>query len=222
GADTNICPGTTLTLGNPFSSSTWLWNTGSGLSSIDVTTAGLYTAQITNSCGTGSASINVGIEPAAVPSFTYNDVLLGVIFTNTSTGATTWSWDFGDGSTSTEQHPDHVYTNGGVYTVTLTVTGPCGTEVYTEQIEVGVTGVEEHGFAFNIIPNPATENVRIESSEVMNGGNVEIIDATGRVIFSSNQSGNIMNINVSQFEAGTYFVRITNADKFGVQKLVVR
>lgn len=31
-------------------------------------------------------------------------------------------WDFGDGETSTEEHPTHVYTNPGIYTVSLTVT----------------------------------------------------------------------------------------------------
>jgi PKD repeat protein len=34
---------------------------------------------------------------------------------------TSWFWDFGDGETSTEQNPDHVYSNTGVYSVSLTV-----------------------------------------------------------------------------------------------------
>jgi len=34
----------------------------------------------------------------------------------------TWQWDFGDGNTSNEQNPTHIYTNVGNYTVTLTVT----------------------------------------------------------------------------------------------------
>ncbi len=33
-----------------------------------------------------------------------------------------WLWDFGDGSTSTQQNPTHIYTKPGIYTVTLTVT----------------------------------------------------------------------------------------------------
>ncbi len=50
---------------------------------------------------------------------------LGVQFTDTSTGSVTgWHWDFGDGSTSTQQNPLHTYTTAGTYDVVLTVTGP--------------------------------------------------------------------------------------------------
>ena len=49
-------------------------------------------------------------------------------FTDTSTGPITgWLWDFGDGTTSSAQHPTHTYTTPGTYTVTLTVFGEGGT-----------------------------------------------------------------------------------------------
>jgi PKD repeat protein len=47
---------------------------------------------------------------------------LTVSFSDTSAGAPdSWSWDFGDGTTSTDQHPTHTYTNPGTYDVSLTV-----------------------------------------------------------------------------------------------------
>ncbi|MDM7998888.1 MAG: PKD domain-containing protein [Dehalococcoidia bacterium] len=51
-------------------------------------------------------------------------------FTDGSTGGVTpltYSWDFGDGSTSTEQNPEHEYSSAGTYTVSLTVTDAVGT-----------------------------------------------------------------------------------------------
>ena len=46
-------------------------------------------------------------------------------FTSTSTGAiSTFAWSFGDGTTSSAENPAHVYSAAGVYTVSLTVTGP--------------------------------------------------------------------------------------------------
>jgi PKD repeat protein len=49
---------------------------------------------------------------------------LTVDFRNaSSTDVTSWSWDFGDGTTSDETNPTHVYNRGGAYTVSLTVTG---------------------------------------------------------------------------------------------------
>jgi PKD repeat protein len=49
---------------------------------------------------------------------------LGVQFVDQSDGGTpdSWLWDFGDGTTSTEQHPRHVYRETGTYDVTLQIT----------------------------------------------------------------------------------------------------
>ena len=50
-----------------------------------------------------------------------------VHFSDESEGKiTSWKWDFGDGKTSTEQHPQHVYEKPGLYIVTLYVEGPAG------------------------------------------------------------------------------------------------
>lgn len=46
---------------------------------------------------------------------------LKVSFTDESTGSpTSWNWDFGDGTNSTEKDPVHTYKSSGQYTVTLT------------------------------------------------------------------------------------------------------
>ena len=63
-----------------------------------------------------------------------------VSFTNTSANANTYSWDFGDGTNSTETNPAHDYVNLGVYTVSLIAdAGVCGSETktYTNLILVG-------------------------------------------------------------------------------------
>jgi PKD repeat protein len=56
-------------------------------------------------------------------------VPLSVQFRDASQGGpTSWDWDFGDGTTSTEQHPSHTYLAPGRYTVTLRVTGEGGSD----------------------------------------------------------------------------------------------
>jgi PKD repeat protein len=50
-----------------------------------------------------------------------------VAFQDESIGKiTSWKWDFGDGTSSTEQHPQHAYGRSGRYIVTLYIEGPEG------------------------------------------------------------------------------------------------
>jgi len=54
---------------------------------------------------------------------------LNVVFTDLSSNASSWDWNFGDGSAnSTEKNPIHAYTANGIYTVTLTVGNMNGTD----------------------------------------------------------------------------------------------
>ena len=65
-------------------------------------------------------------------------VPLAVQFTDLSQDATSISWDFGDGATSTEPNPMHTYSAAGTYTVTLSASNKNSTESKTLQITVEV------------------------------------------------------------------------------------
>jgi len=77
----------------------------------------------------GADEFGLAPPPAAAfsASSTSGNRPLTLDFTDESTGTiTSWLWDFGDGSTSTEQNPSHTYYVAGDYVVTLTVSGPGG------------------------------------------------------------------------------------------------
>lgn len=57
-----------------------------------------------------------------------------ILFSNNSTDATSYSWNFGDGSNSTEANPTHEYQNGGSYTVTLTATNLYGSALANQSV----------------------------------------------------------------------------------------
>ncbi|WP_282578105.1 RCC1 domain-containing protein [Geomonas paludis] len=66
---------------------------------------------------------------------------LSVTFRDLSTGLpSSWRWDFGDGFTSTEQNPTHIYTSPGTYTVSLTVSSVGGTSSTSKSNFISVSG----------------------------------------------------------------------------------
>lgn len=69
-------------------------------------------------------------------SFSYSDTLTTVSFTSTSTHATSYLWDFGDGSFSTLQNPTYSYQQYGTYTICLTTTNDCGSDTTCKTINV--------------------------------------------------------------------------------------
>jgi PKD repeat protein len=109
------------------------------------TTAGVYTVtlRIVDTDGYESTQIKSNFIAAGAPAVLeaefYSSRRRGtqttyVRFYNQSSGdISSWLWDFGDGETSTEQKPTHIYTVPGTYTVSLTVSGPGGSDTEIEE-----------------------------------------------------------------------------------------
>jgi PKD repeat protein len=88
--------------------------------------------------------ITVGIAPLAQfdAHYAFATIPTKVSFVDNSLGTTpmTYEWNFGDGSSSTVQNPDHMYTQRGTYTVTLTVKNAYGTStaIKRDYITIGM------------------------------------------------------------------------------------
>ncbi|MBI5539495.1 MAG: T9SS type A sorting domain-containing protein [Bacteroidia bacterium] len=132
-----------------------------------------------------------------------------VQFTNTSTNATNYTWNFGDGNTSTDLNPLHNYTNSGQYSVSLIAhAGICGdfNQIKTNYIQIGAT------------PPTVYDNI------VCSGNNTSLsASGTGTINWYTSASGGIpvftgtsMNVNNVTSDV-TYYVEnsVVSAPQYG-------
>jgi len=135
----------------------WSWVFGDGGSSQEqnpthvYTVAGTYTVNLTATNRAGSSSKEKPQFINALPNVTkpvadFNanpttgNAPLLVNFTDLSrNNPTAWRWDFGDGQTATQQNPTHLFTNPGVYSVTLNVSNTAGSDQITKPNLINAT-----------------------------------------------------------------------------------
>lgn len=140
---TPVCTGMPSSFTNtstPSTGVTYTWDFSDGTTSnIDnpthtYTAGGSYTVTLTAQLGncTNTTTQTVTVYPAARANFdatpltSYSDESSPINFNNQSLNSDSWFWIFGDGNTSTQRSPSHVYTAPGVYTVTLVAANQYG------------------------------------------------------------------------------------------------
>ncbi len=135
-----------FTDGSTGSITSWEWDFGDGVTSNQQNPQHVFNAPaiypvsltVTGPGGFDSASLNITVtEPAPVAEFSASVVSgtapLTVQFSDLSTGSiNSRSWTFGDSNSSTIQNPEHTYVSPGVYSVSLSVVGPGGSDNSTQ------------------------------------------------------------------------------------------
>jgi len=155
---------------------TWLWDFGDGTNSTErnpthtYATPGTYTVSLTVTDGAGGSATETKYEyiratgrPTAdfKANVTSGRAALIVQFTPNTTGATAWQWYFGDGGTSDEEHPVHVYAAPGVYGVWLVASNPTyGSVIASKPGYIRVTDPPAVDFSMNVTNGTAPLVVR--------------------------------------------------------------
>ena len=176
-------------------------------------------------------TLRVDANPASAFSFT--SAVDTVTFTDLSTDATSWSWDFGDPAsgalnTSTQQHPVHIYSGNGTYTACLvTVNGNCGD---TLCMTVPVTGVgireSETLIGIRLYPNPVRDELLLDAGTAVraSGWQATLTDVSGRMAgvktLPPSATPSVVRWNVARLAPGVYFLTLEGDGLRVVRKFV--
>lgn len=149
----------------------WNWNFGDGSTSTSVNTQHIYanagnypvTLIVNNNVGCPDTIIKmISISTVPTPLFKANVSCLGKMtsFTDLSTDLVpivNWFYDFNDGNSSISQNPNYIYSNAGVYNVSLTVTNSNGCDsTYTLPVTVDVVPKANYYADTICVSNPTT------------------------------------------------------------------
>ncbi len=178
-------------------------------------------------CTSDPVTFDVTVKSPLNASFTFSQSNHVLSFANSTPGAVSWSWDFGDGGTSTQQFPRHTYFAFGSFAVTLTVSdGECeGSFTDTVTIRAGV-GVEELLAAggMQLYPNPGHGQFVVEASALNTSDMaVSVFDFMGRKVYATSPIRTTAfkeEIDLSKLPAGTYWVRLQVNGAFAAKQYV--
>jgi len=232
--------GTTFTDNSTNFPSSWSWNfgtnatpataTGAGPHSVTYSSGAAQTVTLIATSPAGSNTTTQTIMPEALPvsDFSWTTASEDITFTNSSSNATTYLWNFGDGLLSSAANPGtHTYTSSGVFTVILQATNACGTTTTSKDVQVIVTDVNEitKKWDISVFPNPNNGQFTLELDGISGDIEVSITDVTGKMMrnwnFTNVATGWNTNINAGDLATGIYLLKVKTEDGVKNIKLMI-
>lgn len=188
--------------------------------------AGVYTVSLKVDGPLGESEI---VKEGAVevllrpnPNFDFTIDGLSVSFQNTSSDADRYSWSFGDGTTSNEVNPTHVYAEEGLYDVSLNAQNRyCGLALSQAVFLKPNTNSEiENEQDLIAFPNPFGNQLILKdlSNQAFRSIDYEIFDDLGRSLIKGRFQGTTM-LEHPRWPAGIYWIKFTLNEKTRWKKL---
>ena len=189
---------------------------------------GVYDVFVTVDDGSGAPasfvySNAVEVQPVTVADFRVQVIRDTAFFYNLSQAGPQASWDFGDGTSSTDPFVAHVYPDTGRYTATLTVTGPCNTATATQTVVITQLGVSAppavpQAETWSVVTNPTRDRLTLRNPGAAR--ELSLLDGTGRHLRTLRVAGGgLTEVPVAALPEGLYF--LTEADAGRVERVVV-
>ena len=200
----------------------WAWDFGDGNTSTDRNATHTYAAPGTYSVTLNasnpygyniSAATAISVLDPPVANFSANATVIptgsAVAFTDASTGnVTAWSWDFGDGNTSTDRNATHTYAAPGLYSVTLNASNPYGYNISTRTDYIDVGNPPAAGFTTNVTGGNAPQAVQFTDT-------TEHTPTSWNWTFGDGETSTDKNPAHTYDTPGTYTVSLTATNAYG-------
>ncbi len=228
-SQTTICEGQTTVL-TASGADSYSWSPATDLDATTGTTVNasptadiMYTVTGTTAGCSASANVSITVNHTPVVSFTVDNSAEPVInFTNTTTGADSYSWDLGDGTIETTTDVSHEYTSNNTYTVILSATNGCGTENYQQVVtitNIGIVSLDKE--SIQVYPNPAKSilNIDLPIKDI----DIVLVDMNGKIIKTiESKDAKHLEIDVEDIATGLYNLIMTTQDNHQVIVKVVK
>lgn len=215
---TQFCEGESVTLSVPTWYPYYEWNTGSISDEITVFQSGTYLVSITDWIGCVSSSniIQVTMNPLPVAAFSPNLELFDVSFNNHSQHATSYEWNFGDGSFSSDVEPSYTFSTGGIQSMWLVAFNDCGSD--TAFLDLASVGIIESldMIGLNVYPNPSAGVFNVSfNSTTISQIIIELVDLSGRIVHRQSNTPTDIGATVLNMDLpvplGMYQLRVQSA-----------
>ena len=215
--DSVMCFGTGMQLfaqvGGGGGGNTYVWlPSGQTTNAIMVSpqTSTQFGVTVTNTSGCKSTVYkNIKVTPRPVAKFDVQVFGRTFKFSDSSKDASQWFWDFGDGMMSYQQNPTYTYSgNGPVNVMLVAMNPPCKADTFYRSFNVSSIQSIQSIKGLFMSPNPAHDNIFIQTNQEWISQNLRILDITSKVVFERMINQNeALQINVSEWPKGVYLLQ---------------
>ncbi|MES2679283.1 MAG: T9SS type A sorting domain-containing protein [Bacteroidota bacterium] len=142
--------------------------------------------------------------------------------TNTSTNATTYLWDFGNGNTGSGATQTVTYTANGTYPIMLIASNPCASDTSYQTITIQEVGLPEFSSEteLQVWPNPAIGKFRINYNN-SSAAEVSVYNTEGKKVFEKSAVKPNEELNLVHLAKGIYLVTVKVSGKVESRKVVL-
>ncbi len=237
GDDVLLCVEGTVTLDAGPGYSSYFWQDGSTEQTLTVDQIGDYWVAVTDAKGCINIdTIGVKLKGPPLADFGYQIELttdgIMVHFQNQTVNGETYSWNFGDGGSSLDESPSHLYQDfffykPTVYEVCMQASNNCADSTVCQMILLSPTGADETEIStLTVFPNPSNNgffqiNFNLEKPQEII---IQVLDLQGRVIKNtkrqSDGAGVFEEIDLSKESKGVYLLRVIHEEGTENRKLI--